>query len=396
MISAFGLRGLGLIVQFIPPFVIAKTVDHQIAGIFFGYQAMITFCSVVFKFGLDDYFLKNYSERNFGIIRNSPLLYVAVALSVFVGIQLLSLLLYKRGDFSPYLTNLAAISGTALSLNSMVCAKFHGKLNYSRTIFHVNIIHNSLFVLFVVILSLNDLNELLNYYCLSLILGLLLAILDSIFFDSNQINGKLYKHDITPTFKDISTYAIVAVGPAYFPHGILYIASLELTSTQMTQLTLTLKLCHSAFGVLAIVNFYAAPVFARLHSSGETRLLKRTYRHLTLTTIGAASLISSVLYFYKFIEPIFLGLDLSVREFWWVWMGVMVNVSFGPIGYLSMMTGNQNINAIVSVVSVLISILILFIVGANRYEIFTLAVAGSYAIPKIWASVMLYQKLIER
>ncbi len=77
-------------------------------------------------------------------------------------------------------------------------------------------------------------------------------------------------------------------------------------------------------------------------------------------------------------------------------MGVMVNVSFGPIGYLSMMTGNQNINAIVSVVSVLISILILFIVGANRYEIFTLAVAGSYAIPKIWASVMLYQKLIER
>lgn len=396
MISVFGLRGLGLLVQFFPPFIVAKLVDHQVAGIFFSYQALAIFCSIVLKYGLDDYFLKNYADDNNGEVKNKYLLYITVAISVFVGIQILGSLLYKNVAFSPLSTTLAAISGSVLSLNSMVCAKFHGKLYYSRAILHANIIHSSLFVFFVVVFPKNELDELLTFYCLSLTLGLLFAILDNFFVAKIRTNRNFhtkYKHI---TIREIIPYAIGSIGPSYFPHGILYIAALQLSPTDITQLTLTLKLCHSALGVVAIINFYAAPLFAKLHSSGEIRILIKKYLDLTIASIVAGVIISALLYVVKYLEPMFLGLNLGSREFWWIWIGVMLNVSFGPIGYLSMMTGNQNINATAAIASVLISASILFMVGVNFHEFFILTVSASYAIPKILTSAMLYQKFITK
>lgn len=220
------------------------------------------------------------------------------------------------------------------------------------------------------------------------------ALLISLFFFRTSIYSKI--KNVKPLFELGSWFATTV---SFFAVNILYVlnsrADILLLGTLIGNkvvgiYNVVLKISEIISFVLAIINFIIAPLAARLYNEGELiQLQKLVTRSAQVTLVISLPMIVSFIIFRNEIL-LFFGIDfLNGKEaFVILCLGQLLNVLFGSVGTLLMMSGNQRFSMISLIFSLLLNI-ILNLVLVPQYAILGTAIATASSLG-LWNLLMYF------
>jgi len=356
--SPYVFRLSGVLFSFASIYLVSLTKSEEVAGEYFLFLALVTSLSVVFRFGFDDYILRNLSRDATGnVIKALTTTFCIYLFSESLGI-------YFGLSGGPYA--LVPISALFFSANYYAALIFQGKDRKLSSVFFFSMFPNLLFCVFMLLYPDTDI---VNTYIFSHFSSGFIAwlfVLKLRLADCTNINSEGYTRVYTQTaklFLILLTSQIMINAPIFgasFFYGTTYTASIGFAQ-KLSQLLLT---------ALVVLNFVLAPKISRYFGNGEYEKIKSIYFSSLLFVWTVVLVSSGVLFFTFYFSDLFIvAKNYALFDYIlvFVWVGYALNVSFGPIGILYTMTNNEYIASMFSGCAILLLCIAMML--AYRYNV---------------------------
>lgn len=352
--TAIIFRFIGILTTLGTVFLIYVRLEKDISSIIFVFISLCQLLSVILKLGIDDRLLKysadtkcdNSKNKDFELLFSfSPLIILLFLTFLAIATNINSQTVAETN------INLFILTASALvyTFNSSLSIMLQGRRYLKLSVFSLQILPNIIFVFFLTSTEITLLDFQVIFfasYFISLVFNILcfwrLSILPtsdksfpSYTFVPSKINLQNQKTYYLNSLSTLSTQALPILIVGYF-----------FDTDFSSDFSFSFRLCQSLFAILVLVNFVFAPTVRNKITSGligEAFASYKYYRNLS----GVLSIIGFfILNLVLRIASNILSFDIEFVQFivFILSAGIAVNVSFGPIGILFIMTDNEKIN----------------------------------------------------
>lgn len=369
--SALIIKVLGALLAFAFNIVLARLLGANGAGIYFLALSITTIASLISRVGLDNtllrYIAAGASEHNWEEVRGVYLKAMSIVIPLSVLITLIVELMAPALSISvfdkPELVNplrWMAFSILPLSLLSLYAEMLKGlkKIPASLSLQSIVVPTINMLILLLLASNMGTIGGSISY----LVATLITAIIGGVFWLRHSsriksVNGVFNWDDL---FKScLPNYGVAILHKAILPWLPILLLGYWATTEDIGLYSATVRTAMLVSFILLAVNSVIAPKFAALYRQNDMVALGKMARRATwLTTLVACPIVLPMIFFPDTIMSVFgqefkqastLLIVLSIGQF--------INVIFGPVGYLLVMTGNE----VMQKNSVLFSAILLFI-----------------------------------
>lgn len=369
--SALIIKVLGALLAFAFNIVLARLLGANGAGIYFLALSITTIASLISRVGLDNtllrYIAAGASEHNWEEVRGVYLKAMSIVIPLSVLITLIVELMAPALSISvfdkPELVNplrWMAFSILPLSLLSLYAEMLKGlkKIPASLSLQSIFVPTINMLILLLLASNMGTIGGSISY----LVATLITAIIGGVFWLRHSsriksVNGVFNWDDL---FKScLPNYGVAILHKAILPWLPILLLGYWATTEDIGLYSATVRTAMLVSFILLAVNSVIAPKFAALYRQNDMVALGKMARRATwLTTLVACPIVLPMIFFPDTIMSVFgqefkqastLLIVLSIGQF--------INVIFGPVGYLLVMTGNE----VMQKNSVLFSAILLFI-----------------------------------
>lgn len=354
-IIAFILKVVGASLAFIFNVVLARLLGADGAGIYFLSLSIITIASVVSRVGLDNTLLRyvaaGASEQNWvevkGIYTKAMIITIPLSILITVLVELSTFLLSIDVFDKPELEDplrWMALAIMPLSLLSLYAEMLKGlkKITASLTLQGVVLPFVNLCVLMLVASSMDVVGGSISYVVASLVTASMGIWLWTRYVPGDQ--KYCMEFGWKPLIEScLPNYGVALLHKALLPWLPLLLLGLWASSEDVGLYSAAVRTAMLISFILLAVNSVVAPKFAALHRQNDMAALGILARKTTwLTTLIMIPVILPIIIFPEIIMSAF---GQEFRQAWLALIvlsaGQFINVVFGPVGYLLVMTGNE-------------------------------------------------------
>tara|TARA_B110000305_G_scaffold239378_1_gene307010 strand:- start:1284 stop:2471 length:1188 start_codon:yes stop_codon:yes gene_type:complete len=377
MLTISLFRGLGAFASIALVYVVYYFYSLSISAEFFLFSSLCAFTTVVLKYGLDDYILKNFSQS----CQLNPLylIFKALILSFLIVIFIIIPVLPIYYKFSvPWYFFLVVPLSVANTLSSSYFQ--------ARKDFYVSLIGSSFIVplatiLIILIFLPSDLNKLVSSFCLAIFLQS--AFLVSIFLQKKIYNYEKQKNEIFGRTQ-LVLWLNTIIGISSI-HLIILVSNSFMTLEQFTNFVLILRTCQSAMMVTVVINFTFIPYYRACIVEG--RFFDASILFNRTCYLGLLASITMTGLFWVAFKDFFTFIPSSLLEmktnFFLLWPGFALSLCFGSIGYVFIMNSKERISTFVGFIVLIFQIFLIHGIEYYSYESFLIFMSLSYAFAKI-------------
>lgn len=356
MISA--LRGLGVLAGFGATLAVWIFLDTEQAGIYYSALALFFLFAYFTKFGIDDFSLKSAATD----IEDQSLLNTFIK-STVIYLCIFALLIASFPLIRPYIIEVYGDSVLVVLINLFLGLFFfqaaqtigvilQGRGRYKSSIVLVYFFPQSLQIILISLFQLNTAEHISlvfsGTYFLSSVLAVIIFVrgLENLSFAKIQW---LYKSGDIP---ELFTYWVTSVSAQLQLHAPTAISASYLEYTQVALLAFTLKCCQLSYSLLVIVNYNFAPRARKLFLQGDLSRVWSLYKKSALICLQVLVGLTIAVYIgFKIMHFANVTKFIQIELLFWVlWPSFFINVAFGPIGFLLIMTNKQKVLAQISLV----------------------------------------------
>jgi len=393
--TAIIFRFIGILTTLGAIFLIYLTLEKDISSIIFVFIGLCQLLSVLFKMGIDDRLLK-YSadakndksqQRDFELLLNfSPLILLFILTFLTIAINIDSQLIIRTN------INLFILTASAIfyTFNSSLSIILQGRGYLKLSVLSLQILPNIIIMFFLIYTEVAFLYFQVIFfasYLISFIFNIICLWCLSLLPLSDESS---LRYTFFPSKADIQkqrTYYLNSLSTLSTQSLPILIVGYFFNADFSSDFSFSFRLCQSLFAILILVNFVFAPDVRRKITSGrisEAFTSYKYYRKLSgLLAIAGFLMLNITLRVMNNFIPVemefvqLMALILSA--------GIAVNVSFGPIGMLFIMTDNEKMNTHSGLLVLVAVFLGTIIISYLQFEVILLIYLSTvYSLGKIY------------
>lgn len=346
---------------------ISNALEPIDSGMFFTGYALVLFVGTIIRLGVEDQILLIASKENQNIntlfLNVKRLLFTPIVLGFSWAIIVLVIRYYGGFDEIAYVFSLLPI---IMLFSTVIAIVFQGQGNYIISILGLSFLMPFTFIVLLLI-NLGDVDLIeVAYYILFAALINLFVMIFILGFKIKSQKIKVSDEGLLGNENLDINYAINSFVAVFFVQGPIFISGFMLPSENVTDVALASRLSQTLTLLLLVVNFTFAPVARRLFEKRlilELILLWKNKCQL-LWALGAIIsvlfwlIVHDSIYFIKYVS-----VDSSVLLI--LWISQIISISFGPIGFLMLMS-NQ-VKSLANIGIVVIVSLLMWLLILNRW-----------------------------
>ena len=345
---------------------VTRKFGAEESGIFFLAFTILTFLSVVSRFGLDNTILKNVSiffeikeNKNINYIL-SKIIILIIILNVII-ILFLSLnvdilqLIFKKKNIEQILIIILPVA-LFVNLNFIFSNYFQAINKKLTSLFCLNFFSNVLIIFFLIVKKFDSIFEFSLFFLLSNIISLFISLSLFFFYKKNRI---IFKIPSLKLIKDSSSYYFyILISQLNLWLGTLVVGFFE-TSENIAYYSAAHRSSLILILILSSINIITANKFANLISNGDRiKLSQLVYASTIISLLISFPVIILFLFFSEYIMGFF-GHDFikSAIILKIITVGQIFNILTGPVGNILSMSHYQNDLRNVGIISFIFSVL---------------------------------------
>lgn len=309
----------------------------------------------------------------------------------------LSLVLYFYADFialnffnkpllAPVLQAMA-IGMTGLSLLTLVAVSLQGQHRIMHSVFVLTISVNTLLLIAIYFLSINDPIEVAQYYSLATFLTFGIGLCFYLRYRQQPDNSTLKWRVLLKSWLPLFVVAVMAQSVKWSSQ---LIAGAYVPSEQIAQLAIAQRVALLISLALASVDFVVAPRFSVLHQQKNFVALKK----LAINSVRITAILTLPVLFFMLCYPAFLlslfGTDFSSGSHLLqiLALGYSVNALTGSVCFLLPMSGHEqdlrNIVLVSGILAIILSLYLVPLMGVTGGAIAAATALATQSLISVW------------
>jgi O-antigen/teichoic acid export membrane protein len=362
------LRLLSAIIPFFITILISNILEPKDAGNFFAAYSLILFVSTLIRLGVDDQVLIMSSNQTQSIavllLKIRTLLIVPVILGISWVIIVISLKcfgFFNGKDFAQVIYILALIPLVTM-FYTVIAIIFQGQGNYFISILGLSFLLPFTFIL-LLLFNLGELQLIeVTYYILiatlsnALVMTFILAI---------KLKGNKSKENKKIEFtrnKFKLNYALNSLVAVFFVQAPIFIAGFLLPSEDVTNVALASRLSQTLVLLLLVVNFTFGPDARRLFEKNMIHELILLWQKKVYLLWCAGFVVSLLFWTVIYDNALFIKyIKIDNLVLLILWLAQIISISFGPIGFLMIMSNQITALASIGITVVFFTLILLLI-----------------------------------